>query len=99
MISTPAPGRPGRRSASSEETFHQTCQQVAIEGRGARAAPVVETPDGGIVFKAEEYRLAANLEVIEHLLVVGANFAFENIRDQELVRGKQFSWGLECDLH
>src|SRR5690348_2370750 len=86
-------------SSTSEEASHQVHQQFAADRACSAGSPVKETPTGVAFLKTEEQCLAPNFETFEHSLVENANFAFQDVRDEELLGRNKLRRGLERDLH
>ena len=60
--------------------------------------PFEIVPSISFFVQTVEQRLAANLGSLQHLLVICANLAFKDIRNQEFLRRKDFTSGLEGNL-
>src|SRR5581483_562877 len=83
----------------SEERLEQVDEELDGESAGSSGAPVEKTPYGGVPFHTEENHTRADIEVFEHLLVEGADFSFQHIRDGEALGGSERGSRFERDLH
>jgi hypothetical protein len=57
------------------------------------------TPVGFTVLHAVKQQLGANLKALEHLLVEGADFAFQDVRNSEFFGGHRFARRMKSQEH
>src|SRR5208283_3824252 len=86
------------RNSGSENLFHHRDQVVAIEGAGVVRARLKVAPHVAIPFHGIEQRLLFDEDLVQHLLVEGADGTLKNVRNPKVLRRNQLGGDRERNL-